>query len=74
MGIFGGCSEKKSYVPFNSEKCIRSLKIYQNFILSFFLLIKMEWNPYITSILVYCCVQCLFCFKLVARKVQEVPQ
>ena len=39
-----------------------------------FLLIKMERNAYITSALVYCTVQCVFCFKLVVWKVQEMPQ
>ena len=39
-----------------------------------FLLIRMETNGHITSILVYCSVKCLFCFKLVIWKVQEVPQ
>ena len=29
-----------------------------------FLLIRMERNAHITSILVYCSVKCLFCFKL----------
>ena len=38
-----------------------------------FLLIRMERNAHITSILVYCSVQRLFCFKLVILKVQEVP-
>ena len=31
-------------------------------------------NAHITSILVYCSLKCLFCFKLVILKVQEVPQ
>ena len=44
----------------NNNKCI----------LSFFI----ERNTHITSILVYCSVQCLFCFRLVIWKVQEVPQ
>ena len=39
-----------------------------------FLLIRMERNAHITSNLVYCSVKCLFCFKLVILKVQEVPQ
>ena len=39
-----------------------------------FLLIRMEKNAHITSILVYCSLKCLFCFKLVILKVQEVPQ
>ena len=38
------------------------------------LLIRMERNTHITSIQVYCSVKCLFCFKLVILKVQEVPQ
>ena len=55
------------------KKIIQNLKKYQNFILSF-LLIKIERNPEINSILVYCSVQCLFRVKYVAWKVQEVPQ
>ena len=39
-----------------------------------FLLIRMERNVHTTSIPVYCSVKCLFCFKLVILKVQEVPQ
>ena len=39
-----------------------------------FLLIRMEINAHITSNLVYCSVKCLFCFKLVILKVQEVQQ
>ena len=39
-----------------------------------FLLIRMERNAHNTSIPVYCSVKCLFCFKLVILKVQEVPQ
>ena len=38
------------------------------------LLIRMERNAHITSILVYGSVKCLFCFKLDILKVQEVPQ
>ena len=48
-------------------------KIYINYFVVF-LLIRMERNVHITSILVYCSVRCLFCFKLVILKVQEVPQ
>ena len=39
-----------------------------------FLLIRMERNDHITPILVYCSVKCLFCFKLIILKVQEVSQ
>ena len=39
-----------------------------------FLLIRMERNAHNTSIPVYSSVKCLFCFKLVILKVQEVPQ
>ena len=39
-----------------------------------FLLIRMERNAHNASIPVYCSVKCLFCFKLVILKVQEVPQ
>ena len=41
-----------------------------------FLLIRMERNAHNTSIPVYSrlSVNCLFCFKLVILKVQEVPQ
>ena len=52
----------------------KSEKNIKKFILSFFLLIRMERNAHITSILVYCSVKCLFYFKLVILKVQEVPQ
>ena len=38
-----------------------------------FSLIRMERNAHITSILVYGSAKCLFCFKLVILKVQEVP-
>ena len=56
------------------KKCLQNLKKYQNKIFCRFLLIRMERNAHITSILVYCSVKCLFCFKLVIWKVQEVPQ
>ena len=36
------------------------------------LFIRMERNAQITSILMCCSVKCLFCFKLVILKVQEV--
>ena len=39
-----------------------------------FLLIRMERNAHITLNLMYGSVKCLFCFKLVVLKVQEVPQ
>ena len=51
----------------------KSEKIYKK-ICCRFLLIRMERNAHITSILVFCSVKCLFCFKLVILKVQEVPQ
>ena len=38
------------------------------------LLIMMERNAHNISNLVYCSVKCLFCFKLVVWKLQEVPQ
>ena len=52
----------------------KSEKKYQQFYFVVFLLIKMEINAHITSILVFCSVQCLFCFKLVIWKVQEVKK
>ena len=54
-GILSGCPEK-SYVPLNSERCIQRLKNIK-ILLCHFLLIKIERNPYITAILVYCSVQ-----------------
>ena len=70
MRIFELMFWEKSYVPLNSEKCLQNLK-KKYFVV--FLLIRMVRNVHITSILVYCSVQCLFCFKLVILKVQEVP-
>ena len=65
---------EKSYVPLNSEKSIQNLKKYQKKYFVGFLLIRMERNALITSNQVYCSVKCLFCFKIVILKVQEVPQ
>ena len=56
------------------RKCIQNLKKISKNLFCRFLLIKMGRNAHITSILVYCSVKCLFCFKLVILKVQEVPQ
>ena len=61
-------------MPLNSENDIQNLKKYQKNIYCRFLFIRMERYAHITSILVYCSVKCLFCFKLVILKVQEVPQ
>ena len=74
MGIFEWLFYEKSYVPLNSEKCIQNLKKISKNLFCRFLLIRMEKNAHITSILVYCSLKCLFCFKLVILKVQEVPQ
>ena len=51
----------------------KSEKISKNLFCRF-LLIRIKKNAHITSILVYYSVKCLFCFKLVILKVQEVPQ
>ena len=51
----------------------KSEKISKNLFCRF-VLIRMERNAHVTSNLVYCSVKCLFCFKLVILKVQEVPQ
>ena len=60
-------------MPFNLQKWhTKPEKVSKN-IMSF-LLMRMERSAHITSILVYCSVKCLFCFKLVILKVQEVPQ
>ena len=61
------CSLKFRKMHTKSEKNIK--KIFCRF-----LLIRMERNANITSNLVYCSVKCVFCFKLVILKVQEVPQ
>ena len=51
----------------------KSEKNIKNFILSFF--INQDGKKCTHYfILVYCSVECLFCFKLVILKVQEVPQ
>ena len=47
---------------------------YQKKLICRFLLIRMERNTHNTSILVYCSAKCLFCFKIVILKVQEVSQ
>ena len=61
------CALKFRKMHTKSEKNIKNLFCH-------FLLIRMERNAHITSILVYFSVKCLFCFKIVILKVQEVPQ
>ena len=51
----------------------KSEKNIKKFILAFFIN-QVGKNTHISSILVYCSLKCLFCFKLVILKVQEVPQ
>ena len=61
------CALKFRKMHTKSEKITKNLFCH-------FSSIRMERNAHITSILVYCSVKCLFCFKLVILKVQEVPQ
>ena len=61
------CALKFRKMHTKSEKYIKK-------IICRFPLIRMERNAHITSILVYGSVKCLFCFKLVILKVQEVPR